>query len=237
MGAMLRLGQTRVEVVRKDIRNVHLTVHPPVGRVRIAAPRHLSDDSIRAFAIGKLGWIRRQQAKLRAQERETPRELLDRETHYVWGRRVLLKLQASARPRVELLPGRLVLHARPGAALRRRAALLEAWYRAALRAALPALIERWETRLSVNVRRVYVQRMRTRWGSCNPQAGSIRLNTELARKPRECLDYLVAHELAHLVEPKHTARFVALMDTLLPSWRVVRQKLNRLPVRHEDWDY
>ncbi len=237
MGTTLRLGQTRVDVVRKDIRNVHLSVHPPAGRERIAAPRRLSDDAIRAFAIGKLAWIRRQQAKLRTQERETPRELLDRETHYVWGRRVLLKLQASGRPRVELLPGRLVLHARSGTTLRRRAALLEAWYRAALRDALPALIERWERPLGVKVRRVYVQRMRTRWGSCNPRAGSIRLNTELARKPRECLEYLVAHELAHLVEPRHTARFVALMDNLLPSWRAVRQKLNRLPVRHEDWDY
>ncbi len=237
MGATLRLGQTRVEVLRKDIRNVHLSVHPPAGHVRIAAPRYLSDDAIRAFAIGKLGWIRRQQVKLRAQERETPREFLDRETHYVWGRRVLLKLKASARPRVEWLPGQLVLHARPGTTLRRRAALLEAWYRAALRDALPVLIERWERRLGVKVQRVYVQRMRTRWGSCNPRAGSIRLNTELARKPRECLDYLVAHELAHLVEPRHTARFVALMDSLLPSWRAVRQKLNRLPVRHEAWDY
>jgi len=234
----LRLGETRIDVVRKDIRNVHLTVHPPAGRVRITAPRHLSDDAIRAFAIVKLGWIRRQQAKLREQERETPRELVDRETHYVWGRRVLLGVvDADAPPRMELSPRRLTLHVRPGTPARKRAALLEGWYRAQLREALTPLVAKWERRARVNVRRIFIQRMKTKWGSSNPRAGTIRLNTELARKPLDCLDYLVAHEVAHLREPRHDARFVELMDSLLPSWRSIRQSLNRLPVRHEDWKY
>ena len=234
----LRLGETRIELVRKDIKHVHLTVHPPAGRVRIAAPRHLSDDAIRAFAIAKRGWIRRQQAKLRDQERETPRELVDRETHYVWGRRVLLRVvEADAPSRVELSPLRLTLHVRPGTPARKRITLLEEWSRSQLRAALPALLPKWERRLRVRVRRVFIQRMKTKWGSSNPRTGTIRLNTQLVRKPLECLDYLVAHEVAHLRESKHDARFVELMDSLLPSWRSIRQTLNRLPVRHEDWEY
>lgn len=239
MAAMaIRLGETRIELVRKDIKHVHLTVHPPAGRARITAPRRFSDDALRAFAIARLGWIRRQQNKLREQERETPRALVDRETHYVWGRRVLLKVfETDAPPRVELSPQRLTLRVRPGTPSAKRATLIEEWYRAQLREALPPLVSRWERRLHVRVRRVFVQRMKTKWGSSNPRAGTIRLNTELARKPLDCLEYLVAHELAHLREPRHDARFVALMDSLLPSWRSVRQALNRLPVRHEDWGY
>jgi hypothetical protein len=210
----LRLGETRIELVRKDIKHVHLTVHPPAGRVRITAPRRFSDDALRAFAIARLGWIRRQQSKLREQERETPRALVDRETHYVWGRRVLLKvIETDAPPRVELSPQRLTLRVRAGTSTLKKAALLEEWYRAQLREALPPLVAKWERRVRVRVRHVFIQRMKTKWGSSNPRAGTIRLNTELARKPLECLDYLVAHEVAHST----------------------RQALNRLPVRHEDW--
>lgn len=233
----LRLGETRVEVVRKGVRNVHLTVHPPTGRVRLTAPGHLGDDAIRAFAIARLGWIRRQQARFRGQERETPRDLVSRETHLVWGRRVLLEVvEQDAAPRVEVSPRRLTLRVRPGTPREKRAALLEAWYRARLRAAIPALVSRWGQRLGVTVRRVFVQRMKTRWGSANPRAGTIRLNTELARKPPACLEYLVAHEMAHLREPRHDPRFVGLMDSVLPNWRGVRRALNDLPVRHEAWE-
>jgi predicted metal-dependent hydrolase len=225
-------------VLRKDIKNVHLSVHPPAGRVRIAAPRHLSDDAIRAFAIRKLGWIRRQQSALQEQERETPREFLDRESHFVWGRRLLLRVvEADATPRVELSPRRLLLHVRPGTPVSKRVQILEEWYRLQIRAALPPLVSRWGRTMGVTVRRVFVQRMKTKWGSCNPRAGTIRVNTELARKPLECLEYLVVHELAHLLEPMHNPRFVALMDRFLPAWRSARQTLNRLPVRHEEWEY
>lgn len=238
MDSGVRLAEVRIEVVRKDIRNVHLSVHPPSGRVRIAAPRHLSDEAIRAFAVGKLGWIRSQRKKLEDQERETPREYLNRETHYVWGRRVLLQIvESRGAPCVELGPRRLTLHVRPGTTAARRAALLDAWYRAQLREALRPMVGKWERLMGVSVRCVFVQRMKTRWGSCNLVPQTIRLNTELARKPRECLEYLVVHELAHLLEPTHNARFVSLMDRFLPSWRSIRQTLNRLPVRHEDWDY
>jgi predicted metal-dependent hydrolase len=234
----LLLGGMRIDVLRKDIKNVHLSVHPPAGRIRIAAPRHLSDDAIRSFAIRKLGWIRRQQTKLLEQERETSRELLDRESHFVWGRRLLLRVvEADGAQRVDLSPRRLTLRIRPGTSASKRAQILEEWYRIQIRAALPPLLSRWAIAMRVTVRGVFVQRMKTKWGSANPRAKTIRLNTELARKPPECLEYLVVHELAHLLEPRHNSRFVALMDRLLPGWHSVRQTLNRLPVRHEDWEY
>jgi len=234
----LQLRGVSIEVVRKDIRNVHLSVLPPMGRVRIAAPRHLSSDAIRAFAIGKLGWIRRQQTKLQVQERETPREYLDRETHYVWGRRCLLRVvEEDAPPSVEWRQHRLLLSVRPNTTLERRAAIVEAWYRKELRTAAVVLAERWQRRIGVRMSGLFVQRMKTRWGGCNAATRTVRLNTDLAKKPRECLEYILVHELAHLIEPTHDSRFTTLMDIHLPSWRSVRQTLNRLPVRHEEWQY
>jgi predicted metal-dependent hydrolase len=238
MAASLQLGDLAVELVHKNIRNVHLSVHPPTGRVRIAAPRHLSVDAIRAFAIGKLGWIRRQQRKLQEQERETPREYLDRESHYVWGRRCLLAVvERDAPPCVEWRHHRLTLAVRPGTEPSRRAEVLDAWYRRQLRGAVQPLMREWEQRMGVRVERLFVQRMKTRWGSCNSTARTIRLNTDLAKKPRECLEYILVHELVHLLEPTHSARFVALIDRFLPGWPHRRELLNRLPVRHEDWSY
>lgn len=236
--AALRLGDLAVELVHKNIKNVHLSVHPPTGRVRIAAPHHLSTDAIRAFAIGKLAWIRRQQKKLQDQERETPREYLDRESHYVWGRRCLLAVvERNAPASVEWRHHRLTLSVRPGMATARRAELLESWYRAELRTAALPVAAAWQKRVGVRVDRLFIQRMRTRWGSCNPSARTIRLNTDLAKKPRECLEYVLVHELVHLLEPGHNKRFVALLDRFLPGWPHRREMLNRLPVRHEDWTY
>jgi predicted metal-dependent hydrolase len=236
--AQIDLGDMRIEVLRKDIRNLHLSVLPPHGRVRVAAPRQMNLDTIRVFVISKLDWIRRQQRKMDAQEREAPREYLDRESHYVWGRRYLLKrIEENATPSIELRHSRLVLQLRPGTDEARSREILEAWYREQIRAALPDLIAKWEAVIRVKVGRVFVQRMKTRWGSCNPATGSIRLNTDLARKPRECLEYILVHEMAHLIEPTHNARFVALMDVLLPAWQNLRKSLNDLPVRHEEWAY
>jgi predicted metal-dependent hydrolase len=238
MRSRIQLGDIGVDVVRKDIKNVHLSVHPPTGRVRIAAPERMSLDTVRVFAIAKLPWIKKQQRKLREQERETPREYIDRESHYVWGKRYLLKvLEADQPASVELNHGRMILHVRPGTDKAKRQAILEDWHREQLRRAVPPLINKWERLIGVVVRRVFIQRMKTKWGSCNDRAGSIRLNTDLARKPRECLEYIVVHEMVHLLEPTHNARFVALMDQFMPKWQSHRDVLNRLPVRHESWDY
>jgi predicted metal-dependent hydrolase len=231
----VQLDDVRIEIARKPIRNLHLSVYPPTGRVRIAAPERATDESIRLFAISKIGWIRRQQGKLRTQERELPCEYIGRESHYVWGRRYLLRvIERDSPPRIELTPRRLVLGVRPGATQEHRKQVMETWYRRQLRAALPPIIEKWQETLSVRVNQVFIQRMKTRWGGSNPATGNIRLNTDLAKKPVECLEYILLHEIAHLRVPKHDASFMSLLDRNLPNWRETRDRLNRLPIP-SDW--
>jgi predicted metal-dependent hydrolase len=238
MVQQLKLVDIVVDVILKDIKNVHLSVYPPEGRVRISAPSHMSMDKIRVFAISKLDWIRKQQAKLQAQDRETPRDFLDRESHYVWGKRYLLEvLEGDQAPSVNLKGNKMVLQIRPQTSGDKRQEIIEDWYREQLKAEAPTLIAKWERRMDVTVDRFYVQRMKTKWGSCNPENRSIRLNTDLARKPRECLEYIVVHEMAHLLEPTHSTRFIALMDQFMTNWRHCRDQLNQLPVRHEKWLY
>ncbi len=238
MTARLQLGDIAVDVVLKDIKNVHLGVYPPTGRVRISAPWRMSLDTIRVFVISRLDWIRQQQGKLREQDRETPREYLERESHYVWGRRYLLSVaERDQAPAVTLQHSRMVLTVRPGTDEAAKEALVARWYREQTKGVVSELLAKWESILGVSVNRVFVQQMKTRWGSCNPRARTIRLNTELAKKPKECLEYIVVHETLHLIEPTHNVRFVAMMDRFVPKWHFWRQKLNRLPVRHAKWDY
>ena len=238
MAEQIQLGEITADVTLKEIKNVHLSVHPPTGHVTISAPSRMSLDTIRVFALSKLPWIRQQQRKLREQERETPREYLERESHYLWGQRYLLSIVEEPRePSVELVHRRMILRVRPGTSPEGREAILSHWYREQLKPEAAALIAAWEPRLGVQLERFYVQRMKTRWGSCNSHARTIRLNTELAKKPKECLEYLVVHELIHLIEPSHNAHFIAQMDRHLPSWQFHREQLNRLPVRHERWGY
>jgi predicted metal-dependent hydrolase len=238
MARTLKLGDITVDLVLKDIKHIHLSVYPPSGRVRIAAPRRMRPDIIRVFAASKLPWIRQQQRKLREQERETTREYLERESHYVFGRRCMLAIiEDDVPPKVELKHNKLFLHVRPGMSEEARQAVVDEWYRNLLKDAAPDVIARWEHRMGVTVKRLYVQRMKTKWGSCNHRAHTIRLNTELAKKPRECLEYLIVHEMIHLLEPTHNARFIALMDQYMPRWQHHRQMLNRLPLGHESWEY
>jgi hypothetical protein len=234
----LDLGDIAVDVELKNIKNIHLSVHPPTGRVRIAAPSRMSLDTIRVFAVSKLGWIREQQKRVRGQEREPPREYLDRESHWVWGRRYLLRVMESDKPpSIELKHRRMLLRVRPETDSVRKRSLVDRWYRGEIKKAVPPLLAKWEPLVGPKVARFFVQRMRTKWGGCNPRTRSIRLNTDLAKKPRECLEYIVVHEMVHLLEPTHNARFVGLMDRLLPQWRFRREQLNRLPLRHEAWIY
>jgi predicted metal-dependent hydrolase len=238
MVTQIELGEIAVEVVKKDIRNIHLSVYPPAGKVRISAPLRMNLDTIRVFAISKLGWIKQQQKKLREQERETPREYLDRESHYVWGKRYLLKVTESDEvPTVELKHSKMHLRVRPGASDEKKQAIVEGWYREQLKKTVPALIAKWEPLLGVKVERFFVQKMKTKWGSCSASTRGIRLNTDLAKKPPECLEYIVVHELIHLLEPTHNHRFMNLMNQFMPNWRFYRAELNRLPVRHADWTY
>lgn len=238
MQSTIRLGDLSIRVARKRIKNVHLSVHPPTGRVTISAPERLSLETIRAFAITRLRWVREQQRKLRNQERETRRDYIDRESHYLWGRRYLLKvIEKDGPPTIAVKGNRLELCIRPGTTRARRKALLEEWYRQQLREAGGCLLEKWQKRFGVSIASIHVQRMRTKWGSCNAPRRTIRLNTDLARKPRQCLEYILVHELTHFAARRHDGRFVELMDTHLPNWRHVRQLLNSMPLAHEDWDY
>lgn len=227
-----------VDVVFKKIKNVHLSVHPPTGRVRISAPTWMKVDTIRVYAISKMDWIKKHQRKFQAQERETRREYLDRESHYVWGKRYLLKVNEENRvSSVELKHSQMVLTVRPSASIAKREAVVTAWYRDQIRDAVALLIEKWEPVMGVNVDQVIVRRMKTRWGSCTASKQLIRLNTELAKKPRECLEYVLVHELVHLIEPSHNATFISLMDKFMPQWRHIRDELNRAPLGHVDWEY
>lgn len=238
MGTTIKIGEIVAEVVLKDIKNIHLSVYPPSGRVRIAAPTHMGLDTIRVFAIAKLPWIRRQQRKLQNQVREAPRDFINRESHYFKGRRYLLEVEErDTVPTVEIKHNTIVLGVRPGTNNAKRQAILDAWYRQSLKDDIQPLIAKWERALGVQVKRVGIRRMKTRWGTCNYRTQSILINLELAKKPIECLEYIVAHELTHLLEPTHNANFVAILDRHLPQWHALRDELNRLPVRHEHWDY
>jgi predicted metal-dependent hydrolase len=232
------VGGIPVDVTFKKIKNVHLSVHPPTGRVSISAPKWMGVDAIRVFAVSKINWIKKQQKKLRDQERETHREYIDRESHYVWGKRYLLKVNEENRaPSVDLKHDQMVLTVRPGAVTEKREAIVSAWYRDQIKVAMAPLIAKWEPVLGVKAENVYVRRMKTRWGSCTPRRRSIRLNSELAKKPRECLEYVVVHELVHLLESSHNHKFVALMDKFMPQWRQFRDELNRAPLGHVEWGY
>ncbi len=238
MMSQIKLGDMSVDVVLKDIKNVHLSVYPPTGRVRISAPKRMSMETIRVFAIAKLGWIKQQQRKLGEQERETPRDYVDRESHYVWGRRYLLGvIERDQAPAVALQHSRMILTVRAGTEEAAKQAIVAKWYREQIKAVVPDMIEKWAPILSVSVNRVFVQQMKTKWGSCNPRAGTIRLNTELAKKPKECLEYIVVHEMVHLLERHHNDRFREYMDCFMPQWRLYRDELNRAPLAHEDWRY
>ena len=235
---VLRVRDLDVQVVRKAIKNLHVGVYPPEGHVRVAAPEHLDDDAVRLAVIDKLGWIRRQRHTLLAQPRQSEREMANGESHYVWGRRYRLQVEYrdDVRPGVELTSGgKLHLTVPPKADCRDQEKLLAGWYRQELRAEAKPRISEWAEKLDADVRDWRIRKMRTKWGSCNPEAGRIWLNLELAKKAPQCLDYIIVHELIHLIERRHSARFEQLLDEAMPNWRTYRDELYRLPLGHEDW--
>ncbi len=231
-----RLGDIVITVSRKNVKHVHLSVHPPVGRVSLVAPVAIRREVARAYAISKLGWIREQQRRLRAQAREPRRAFVTRESHYVWGRRHLLSVvEADAKPSVRLGHRRITLTVRPGSTGAKRAEVMHTWHKALLHAAIPPLIEKWQRKIGVSVSGYFLQRMKTKWGSCNHRAATIRLNTELVKKPKDLLEYVVVHEMVHLIEPSHSERFLALLGKHYPGWREARAELNELPLAAERW--
>ena len=233
----IQLGEIAVAVTRKDIKNVHLSVHPPDGRVTLSAPKGTRLEVVRAYVASKLRWIRDQQARLRGQARETTRQYVERESHYLWGRRYLLSVrEAETKPAIRLDHRRIVLTVRPGTNRAKREEIIHEWHRSLLHAVLPKLIQKWEPRLGVKVAGYFLQRMKTKWGSCNHRERKIRLNTELVKKPKDLLEYVVVHEMLHLIAPTHNAQFLALMSKHYPAWREARAELNTLPLSATVWN-
>jgi len=236
MTETIELGDVVVALTRKDVKHVHLSVHPPTGRVSLVAPRQTRTEVARAYAISKLGWIRDQQARLRAQARESPRRFVTRESHYVWGKRYLLSvIEREQKPSVTMDHRRITLAVRPGSDGAKREAVMHEWHKGLLHGTVPQLIDRWESRLKVKVTAYFLQRMKTRWGGCNHEAKHIRLNTELVKKPKDLLEYVVVHEMAHLIAPTHGERFLTLLNEHYPSWREARAELNELRLSAEVW--
>jgi predicted metal-dependent hydrolase len=236
MAETLILGDVAIAVARKDVKHVHLSVHPPNGRVTLVAPLDTRLEVVRAYATSKLRWIRKQQHRLREQPRETPRQYVERESHYLWGRRYLMTVvERDRKPDVSLDHRRMVLSVRPGSSQAKRADVLHEWHKALLHREVPPIIGRWEPPLGVQVRGYFLQRMKTKWGSCNGASGTIRLNTELVKKPKDLLEYVIVHEMAHLIEPTHNSRFVSILDEHYPTWRDARVELNDLPLAAEAW--
>lgn len=238
MNDVIQIGELTVTVTRKQVKHVHLSVHPPHGTVTLVAPLDTRLEVARAYVITKLGWIHAQQTKLQTQARETPRQFVTRESHYVWGKRYLLSvIEHDQKPTVTMSHRRITLYVRPESTHAKRAETMHEWHKSLLHQAVPPIIQKWEPRLGVTVAGYFLQRMKTRWGSCNPQARHIRLNTELVKKPKELLEYVVVHEMAHLIAPNHSERFVALLDAHIPAWREAQAELNALPLTAEDWKH
>jgi len=231
------VGSFTVDVVRKDIKNLHLGVYPPHGRVRVAAPLAISDEAVRLAILGKLGWIKRQQAKFDAQPRQSQREMVSGESHYFLGDRYRLHVHEHDGPARVALHGKVFidLFVRPETTPEQRELVLRRWYREQLRLLIPPLLEKWQQVLDVRAPDWGIKRMKTRWGSCSIDARRVWFNLELAKKPERCLEYVVVHELAHLLERHHSDRFMELMDHYLPNWRVNRDELNHAPLGHENW--
>ncbi len=230
MISAIKLNDIVVDVTQKKIKNIHLSVYPN-GQVKISAPLHMNQETLRTFLISKLGWIKQKQTKFQNQQRETPRDCIERESHYVWGQRYLLKvIEQDAPPKIVLGHSEMLLHVRPNSSPELKQAVIDEWLRYELKKAIPPLLEKWQPIMGVKVNKFFVQKMKTRWGSCNYTQGNVRFNSELAKKPPVCLEYVIVHELAHLLEPSHNARFHSLMSQFLPNWKLIKAELNRLPI-------
>jgi predicted metal-dependent hydrolase len=236
MSETIHIGDVSILVSRKAVKNVHLSVHPPSGRVTLVAPDATRLEVARAYAISRLGWIREQQSKFRNQARESPRQFVERESHYLWGRRHLLSVVfRDAKPFVSLDHRRITLTVRPGSNAQKRAEVIHEWHKLLMHQSVPSLIKKWEPKVKVNVERYFLQRMKTKWGSCNHKAGHIRLNTQLVAKPKDLLEYVILHEMVHLIEPTHSERFLSILGRHYPTWREARAELNELPLAAEFW--
>jgi len=236
---LLKIANIEIHVVRKDIKRMHLAVYPPKGRIRLAAPLATDAEVLRLFAISKLSWIKKHVKGFKEQSRETPKDYVPGESHYFLGQRYLLQLKTNANKNQVLIKGskKLELQTNGEKSRAQKAVIVKEWYRQELKALLPDIVKKWEQTIGVNCSNWGVKHMKTKWGSCNTDRKTIWLNLELAKKPLICLEYIVVHELVHLLERHHNDRFIKYMDSFMPKWRLHRDELNSLPVVHNDWGY
>lgn len=234
--AYLTVRGIGIDVIFKDIRNLHIGVYPPFGRVRVAAPLRLDDDAVRLAVIQRLAWIRKQRVRLQSADRQSQREMVTGESHYLWGVRYRLKVIEQPGPAHLSVAGkRLELRVPADTAAEQRRRVLDRWYRAQLKAAIPDLIATWEPIIGRTVPAWTIRRMKTKWGSCNRETGHLWFNVELAKKHPDCLEYVIVHEMTHLLERNHTSRFTSLMDEHMADWRARRDRLNAEPLASEAW--
>jgi len=236
---MITVSGIDVEIVRKDIKNFHLAVYPPHGHVRVSAPNHITDDNVRLAVVSRLAWIRKQQKSYENQLRQSERQYVSGECHYQFGKRYRLELiEHETKPKVELLnSGKLKLYVRPNASVDTRDRVLTTWYREKLKSLIPELLEKWQPIVGKEAKDWGVRKMKTKWGSCNTEKGRIWLNLELAKKPIECLEYILVHELIHLHERNHNDLFKQHLERVMPNWKARQRLLNSAPLKHEDWEY
>jgi predicted metal-dependent hydrolase len=236
---LIKVGIIEALVVRKAVKNLHLAVLPPLGKVRVTAPLTMKEDAIRTLLATKIGWIKKQQAKFAGQARQTKREYVSGESHYIWGKRYRLEVRYEDKPpRIELKGNnRIILYVRPDSSQSKRESVMTEWYRAKLHEVVEELLAKWQRKIEVDLHSWRIMRMKTRWGTCNRKTGRITLNLELAKKPLSCVEYVTVHELVHLIEKKHNEKFQKLMTKYLPKWRSAKEELNRLILAHEEWEY
>jgi predicted metal-dependent hydrolase len=229
----INLGNINIDIIAKDIKNVHLAVLPPLGRVRISAPKRMNLETIRMFAITKLDWIRKNQAKMLNQSRESARDYISGESHYFLGKRYLLKVvNTSEKPNVLCSHNNIILNIKQDSNKENKQKLLQEFYRKQLKEILLRMIEKYEKSMNLKVEELQIRKMRTRWGSCNPRKKKIIINLELVKKPLQCLEYVITHEMVHFFERKHNKKFISYMDKFLPNWRHCKQNLNLLPTNY-----
>lgn len=234
----IQIANITIDVLRKDIKNMHLAVYPPYGKVKVAVPGKTDLEVIRLFAISKYNWLKKNINSFQEQEREAEKKYINGETHYFLGRRYLLELQyGSNKHEVSLQGKKMILHVRKGTSIRNRKFAVQEWYRNELKKVLLKMLPKWESKIGVKTNATNIKRMRTKWGSCNTQTKSILLNLELAKKPIKCFEYILVHELIHLLERNHNNQFIAYMHEFMPTWQSHRDELNNLPVPHYDWGY
>lgn len=236
---VLHLGNIEATVVRKPVKNLHLSVLPPSGRVRVTAPIRMSDEAIRTMLAGRIPWIKKQQNKFVGQIRQTKREYVSGETHYYLGKPYRLNLVHDDATPVTILKGKnkIILQVRPGSTLAKREEIITEWYRKELKIISADLTEKWQKKIGVQAQFLAIKKMKTRWGTCNNKTGKILINLELAQKPLVCLEYVIVHELLHLIEKKHNDVFISLLSKYIPKWRSIKEVLNRFPVSHAEWKY